>query len=78
MGYFDNLDNELSNKYKKKLKLKKKLYGYVLLLIVYGDSNFMQFYYCLVLQQGPSKFYIIYNDHNMAVLDGLSNNNEIA
>jgi hypothetical protein len=33
MGYFDNLDNELWDKYKKNLKIEKKLYIYVFLLI---------------------------------------------
>jgi hypothetical protein len=42
-----------------------------------GDSNFMQFHYCLILHQGPSKFYIIYNGYNLTVFDGLLNNNEI-
>jgi hypothetical protein len=32
-GYLDNLDNGFSNKYEKKLKIEKKSYGYVLLLI---------------------------------------------
>jgi hypothetical protein len=31
--YFDNFNNEFSNKYEKNLKNRKKLYGYVLLLI---------------------------------------------
>jgi hypothetical protein len=55
----------------------KKNYGYVLLLIDDGDSNFMQFHYRLILHQGPSKFYIIYNSYNLTVFDGLSNDNEI-
>jgi hypothetical protein len=29
-----------------------------------GDSNFIQFHYRLILHQGPSKFYIIYNGSN--------------
>jgi hypothetical protein len=33
MGYFDNLDNEFSNKYEKKFKNRKKIYRYVILLI---------------------------------------------
>jgi hypothetical protein len=43
-----------------------------------GGSNFMQFNYYLILHQGPSKFYIIYNGYNLTVFDGLSNDNEIA
>jgi hypothetical protein len=31
--YFDNFNNEFSNKYEKNLKNRKKLYRYVLLLI---------------------------------------------
>jgi hypothetical protein len=42
------------------------------------DSNFTQFHYHLILHQGPSKFYLIYNDYNLIVFDGLLNNNEIA
>jgi hypothetical protein len=33
MGYFDNLDNEFSNKYEKIVKIEKKIYKYTLLLI---------------------------------------------
>jgi hypothetical protein len=51
----------------------KKSYKYALLLIIDGDSNFMQ---CLVLQV-PSKIYIICNGYNLTVVDGLSNDNEI-
>jgi hypothetical protein len=32
MGYFDNLDNEPLNKYKKKLKI-KKVYRYILVCL---------------------------------------------
>jgi hypothetical protein len=31
----------------------------------------------LILDQGPSKFYIIYNGYNLSIFDGLSNGNEI-
>jgi hypothetical protein len=31
----------------------------------------------LTLHQGPSKFYIIYNNYNLTVFDELSNDNEI-
>jgi hypothetical protein len=37
----------------------------------------MQFHYRLILDQGPSKFYIICNGYNLTVFDGLLNDNEI-
>jgi hypothetical protein len=43
-----------------------------------GDSNFIQFHYHLILHQGPAKFYTIYNNYNLMVFDGLSNDNEFA
>jgi hypothetical protein len=46
-------------------------------LYIDGDSNFIQFHYCLIFHQGPSKFYIICNGYNFTVFDGLSNDNEI-
>jgi hypothetical protein len=40
-------------------------------------SNFVQFYYRLVLHQVLSKFYTICNNYNLIVFDELSNDNEI-
>jgi hypothetical protein len=39
--------------------------------------NFMQFHYCLIVHQRPSKLYIIYNGSNLTIFDGLPNDNEI-
>jgi hypothetical protein len=44
MGYFDNLDNEPLNKYKKNLKNEKKVYRYVLLfrlMVIQISCNFI-------------------------------------
>jgi hypothetical protein len=76
MGYFDNLDNEPLNKYKNILKMKKNIDVFFYLWIK-GHSNFMQFHYRLIVHQRPSNFYAIYNDLNLMVFDGLSNNNKI-
>jgi hypothetical protein len=73
MGYFDNLDNYPLNKYKKNLKMKKN-YGCVLLSL---DWWSIQFHYRLIVHQRPSIFYVIYNDSNLTVFDGLSNDNEV-
>jgi hypothetical protein len=50
----------------------------LLYLLIDGDSNFIQFHYCLILHQGLSKFYIICNSYNLTVFDKLSNDNKIA
>jgi hypothetical protein len=43
MGYFDNLDNEALNKYKKKiLKMKKTFIDVFLYLWIDGHPNFLQ------------------------------------
>jgi hypothetical protein len=47
-------------------------------LYINGDSNFIQFYYRLILHQGPSKIYTNYNSYNLTIFDGQSNDNEIA
>jgi hypothetical protein len=39
-----------------------------LYLYIYGDSNFIQFNYRLMLHQGPSIFYTICNGYNLTVL----------
>jgi hypothetical protein len=51
--------------------------GMFFYLYIDGDSNFIQFYYRLILHQGSLKFYIIYNSYNLMIFDGLSNDNEI-
>jgi hypothetical protein len=40
MGYFDNLNNEPLNKYKKILKMKKKIYRYVLVSFDWWSFKF--------------------------------------
>jgi hypothetical protein len=40
MGYFDNFDNELLNKYKKILKWEKKVYRCVILSMDWGSFKF--------------------------------------
>jgi hypothetical protein len=47
-------------------------------LYIDGDSNFMQFYYRLTVHQRPSSYncYKLYKI--LIVLDGVSNDNEIA
>jgi hypothetical protein len=42
-----------------------------------GGSNFMQFYYHLIVHQILLNFHVIYNGYNLTVFDGLSNDNEI-
>jgi hypothetical protein len=79
MIYFDNFDNGPLNKYKKNLKNgKKKLIDVSFYLYIDGHSNFMEFHYRLIVHQKPSNFHVIYNGFNLTVLDGLSNDNEIA
>jgi hypothetical protein len=36
----------------------------------------MQFHYHLIVHQWPSNFHIIYNDFNLMIFNGLSNDNE--
>jgi hypothetical protein len=45
MGYFDNLDNGPLNKYKKKLKIEKKIIDVFFYLYIDVHSNFIQFHY---------------------------------
>jgi hypothetical protein len=78
MGYFDNFDNESLNKYKKNLKNRKKFIDMFFYLWIDGNSNFMQFHYRLIVHQRPSNFYSIYNDSDLTIFDGLSNDNEIS
>jgi hypothetical protein len=61
MGYFDNHDNRLLNKYKKILKIDffLQICSFTYRVVVF--SNFMQFHYLLIVHQRTSKFYIIYN-----------------
>jgi hypothetical protein len=49
MSYFDNFDNELLNKYKKI----KKIIDVFFYFYIGGHSNFMQFYYRLIVHQRP-------------------------
>jgi hypothetical protein len=78
MGYFDNLDDESLNKYKKNLKNGKTFIDVFFYFLIDGHSNFMQFHYRLIVHQRPSNFHAIYNGSNLTVFDGLSNDNEIA
>jgi hypothetical protein len=48
-----------------------------LYLWIDGHSNFLQFYYCLIVHQRSLNFHIICNGSNLMVFDGLSNDNEI-
>jgi hypothetical protein len=52
MVYFDNFDNGPLNKYKKKLKIEKKIYSCVLLLL---DCWSLKFYAILLSFVNPSK-----------------------
>jgi hypothetical protein len=74
-GYFDNLDNELLNKYKINFKNGKIFIDMFFYLWIDGPLNFMQFHYCLIVHQRPSNFYIIYNGSNLTIFDGQSNDN---
>jgi hypothetical protein len=47
-------------------------------LLIDGHPNFMQFHYRLIVHQRLSNFHVIYNDSNLTVFDGLSNDNENA
>jgi hypothetical protein len=69
MGYFDNIDNEF-------LKKLKKVYRCVFLDLD-GHSNFMQFYYRLIVHQRLLNWnhYKLYK--KLMVFDGLSNDNKI-
>jgi hypothetical protein len=67
---FDNPNNKFLNKYKKILKNRKKM------VEINSISNFIQFH-CLIVHQRSSKFHTIYNDFNLTVINGLSNDNEI-
>jgi hypothetical protein len=78
MGYFDNLDDESLNKYKKKLKMNFFFIDMLFYLWIDGHLNFIQFNYRLIVHQRPSNFHIICNGSNLTVFDGLSNDNEIA
>jgi hypothetical protein len=77
MGYFDNLDNWSLNKYKEILKIEKKFIDVFFYLWIESYSNFIQFYYHLIVHQRLSNFYAIYNGSNLTVFDGLSNYTEI-
>jgi hypothetical protein len=46
-------------------------------LYIDGDLNFMQFHYCLLAHQSPSKYYTICIGSNLTVFDGPSNDNEM-
>jgi hypothetical protein len=78
MGYFNNLDDESLQKYKKILKIEKKLIDVFFYFYIDDHSNFMQFHYHLLVHQRSSNFHIIYNGFNLMIFDGLSNDNEIA
>jgi hypothetical protein len=49
IGYFDHGDSEFLNKYKRKLKIEKKLY---MCFCMYG-LMFIQFHYRLIVYQRP-------------------------
>jgi hypothetical protein len=54
MSYFDNLDNGLLKKYKKKkLKNRNKFIDVFFNLYIDGYSNFIQFHYRLIVHQRP-------------------------
>jgi hypothetical protein len=53
MGYFIKLDNGLLNKYKKNLKNEKQYINVFFYLWIDGNSNFIQFYYRLIVHQKP-------------------------
>jgi hypothetical protein len=61
---------DFQNKYKTNIKNRKNLMNIFFYLQIDGDSNYKQFHYCLILNQGPSKFYIIYNGYNLTIFDG--------
>jgi hypothetical protein len=61
---------------KKILKIEKP-YGCVLLFIIDGDLNFIQFHYCLIVHQKPSNYNHCKLYKILMILDGLLNNNEI-
>jgi hypothetical protein len=62
IGYFENLGIEFLNKYK--ITFYKKLWIYFSI-------------YKLIFHREPLKFYIIYNDYNIMIFNGLSIDNEI-
>jgi hypothetical protein len=61
---------------KKILKIEKRPYGYVLILID-CDLNFMQFHYCLIVHQRSSNYNYCKLYKILMVLNGLSNDNKI-
>jgi hypothetical protein len=71
--YFDNLDNNPLNKYKKILKIEKSLYMCSSTFTFKFHSNFMQFHYHLIVYQ----IFTICNGFNLTIFDGLLNDNEI-
>jgi hypothetical protein len=78
MDYFDNLDNGFHNKYKKILKIEKNFIDIFFSLI---NWQWFKFHTISLSFDTPSKtikFYIIYNDYNLMVFDGVSNDNKIA
>jgi hypothetical protein len=74
MSYFDNLDNESQNKYKKNLKNRKKVYKCVLLRLDWWSFKFHGISLSL---DSLSNFYVICNGFNLTAFDGLSNDNKI-
>jgi hypothetical protein len=78
MSYFDNLDNEPLNKYKINLKNGIFFIDVFFYVQIYDHSNFMQFYYHLIVHQGPLNWNRCKLHENLIVFDELSNDNEIA
>jgi hypothetical protein len=76
VGYFDNFHNEPLNKYKKNLK--KKFINMFFYLWIDINSNFIEFYYRLIVHQKPLNWNCYKLHENLMVFDILSNDNEIA
>jgi hypothetical protein len=76
IDYFNNFDNEFLNKYK--INFKNIFFINVFLYLrIDSHLNFIQFHYRLIVYQRLSNFHVIFNNFNLMVFDGLSNDNKI-
>jgi hypothetical protein len=73
MGYLDNLDNGPLNKYKRDFKNRKKFIDVLFYLWIEGHSNFIKFYYRLIVHQRLLNWNRCKLYKNLMVFDGQSN-----
>jgi hypothetical protein len=77
MGYFDNLDNEPLSIYKKILKMKKKVYRCILILLDWWSFKFHAFSLSFDSSSNTIKFSYNLQRFQNNGFDKLSNDNEI-